>query len=170
MATTARSACPLNMSLELVGDRWTLLILRDMIFRDRRQFRELLANSAEGIASNVLATRLESLVDADVLTKAPHLGHKQKIVYSLTDRGVDLLPVMIQLGAWGATHTSSPAPIAQWFRIAAAAGPEVWQQLTDELRARHRDQHPADPSVEPTFTRLAAEFRAAAAAKRPSAT
>ncbi len=169
MATAQRSACPLNMSLELVGDRWTLLILRDMIFRDRRQFRELLANSSEGIASNVLANRLETLVDAEILTKAPHLGHKQKIVYSLTDRGVDLLPVMIQLGSWGATHSTSPAPIALWFQIAAAAGPDVWRELMDELRARHRDQQPADPGVEPTFSRLAAEFRAASAGN-PSAT
>ncbi len=168
MATTGRSACPLNMSLELIGDRWTLLILRDMVFNDRRHFRELLANSKESIASNVLASRLQALTDAGIVTRESHDGHKQKIVYSLTDRGVELLPAMIQLGAWGARNTPAVASIGLWFEIASEAGPGVWQELMDELRARHRLHAPADPDLEPAFSRLSAEFRDVRARRQAS--
>src|SRR6266545_3200746 len=96
-----RSGCPINLSLEVFGDKWSLLILRDMIFGGRRHFRELLSGSQEGIASNILAHRLKSLVEMGMLSKRDDTTHKQKVIYSLTDPAIELVPVMAQLGAWG---------------------------------------------------------------------
>ncbi|WP_415977226.1 winged helix-turn-helix transcriptional regulator [Rhodococcus sp. 077-4] len=165
MATVLRSDCPLNLSVELIGDRWTLLILRDMIFRDRRGFRDLLTNSDEGIASNVLNARLHALVAAGIVTRRKHAGHKQRIVYSLTAKGVKLLPVMIQLGAWGADNAQSHSPTALWFRVAAAAGPDLWDRMMSELQVRHSSTEAADAAAEPAFAGLAMKV---AAATRPT--
>jgi DNA-binding HxlR family transcriptional regulator len=81
-----RSGCPINLSLEVFGDKWSLLILRDMIFGGCRHFRELLSGSQEGIASNILASRLKSLVEMGILSKRDDATHKQKVIYSLTSR------------------------------------------------------------------------------------
>src|SRR5689334_18182414 len=78
MRDDQRSGCPINLTLEVVGDKWSLLIIRDMIFGNRRHFRELLGKSEEGIASNILADRLKTLVERGVLTKADDPSHKQK--------------------------------------------------------------------------------------------
>jgi DNA-binding HxlR family transcriptional regulator len=98
-----RSYCPINLGLEVFGDAWTLLVLRDMMFAGKRHFRELL-ESDEGISSNILADRLKTLVERGVLTKQPDPTHKQKAIYSLTERGIALLPVLIQIGAWSRAH------------------------------------------------------------------
>jgi DNA-binding HxlR family transcriptional regulator len=94
-----RSYCPINLGLEVFGDAWTLLVLRDMMFAGKRHFRELL-QSDEGISSNILADRLKMLVERGVLTKREDPTHKQKAIYSLTERGIALLPVLVQIGAW----------------------------------------------------------------------
>jgi DNA-binding HxlR family transcriptional regulator len=96
-----RSGCPINLSLEVFGDKWSLLILRDMIFGGRRHFRELLSGSPEGIASNILASRLKSMVEMGMLSKRDDATHKQKVIYSLTEPAIELVPVMGELGAWG---------------------------------------------------------------------
>src|SRR5690606_19346297 len=96
-----RSGCPINLTLEVLGDKWSLIILRDMIFGGRRHFRELLAGSMEGIASNILADRLKKLVAEGVLSKADDPSHKQKAIYSLTEMGIELVPVFAVIGAWG---------------------------------------------------------------------
>jgi DNA-binding HxlR family transcriptional regulator len=92
-----RSGCPINLTLEVVGDRWSLLVIRDMIFGNRRHFRELLAKSEEGIASNILADRLKRLVGQGVVSRADDPTHKQKAIYSLTEKGIELLPVLAQM-------------------------------------------------------------------------
>src|SRR5689334_2718647 len=94
-----RSYCPINLSLEIFGDTWTLLVLRDMMFAGKRHFRELL-QSDERISSNILAERLARLVEHGVLTKAGDPTHKQKAIYSLTEKGIALLPIIVQIGAW----------------------------------------------------------------------
>src|SRR5271156_6893648 len=87
MRDAHRSGCPINLTLELLGDRWSLLILRDIVFGGRRRFRELL-RSEERIASNILADRLRTLVEAGLLTRAGDPAHKQKTVYSLTEQAI----------------------------------------------------------------------------------
>src|SRR3546814_15918639 len=94
-----RSGCPINLTLEVLGDRWSLIILRDMMFGNRRHFRELLNRSEEGIASNILADRLKRLTRDGLLTRADDPSHKQKAIYSLTEKAIQLLPLFVVMGA-----------------------------------------------------------------------
>ncbi|MGN6114798.1 MAG: winged helix-turn-helix transcriptional regulator, partial [Nitrobacter sp.] len=105
-ATTerGRSACAINLTLEVVGDKWSLLIIRDIIFGNRRHYRELLTKSDEGISSNILADRLKTLMEAGILTREDDPTHKQKGIYSLTEQGIELLPVLAQMAAWGVKY------------------------------------------------------------------
>ena len=100
-----RSGCPINATVEAFGDRWSLLVLRDIVFGDRRYFRELQAGSPEGIASNILLGRLKRLVESGLLTRAD-TRPGQRARYSLTEPAIQLLPLFAQLGSWG---TSPPA-------------------------------------------------------------
>jgi DNA-binding HxlR family transcriptional regulator len=135
-----RSLCPINLTLELLGDRWSLLIIRDVMFADKRHFRELL-QSAEGISTNVLAERLARLVDAGVLRKSSDSSHKQKTIYSLTETGIDLLPVLLQLGVWGRRHM----PVTPESGAHAASLEAGGSALLDDLRTKLRMEH-LDPA------------------------
>src|SRR5258708_31499531 len=104
MNNEPRSSCPINMTLEVLGDKWSLLIIRDMIFGGRRHFRELLTQSDEGIASNILADRLKTLLEHGIITKADDPSHKQKAIYSLTEKGIELVPVLAQMAGWGSKN------------------------------------------------------------------
>src|SRR5438309_11368124 len=96
-STEPRSYCPINLSLEIFGDTWTLLVLRDMLFAGKRHFRELL-QSDERISSNVLADRLVRLLEHGLVTKSDDPTHKQKEIYTLTEKGIELLPIVVQIG------------------------------------------------------------------------
>ena len=111
MIPQPRSACPINRSLEMLGDRWSLLILRDIVLHDRRSFRELLTGSEEGISAPVLSRRLTDLVEAGFLTKSEVARGKQGR-YSLTEQGLATVPLLIELGRLGARIDPSTAPNA----------------------------------------------------------
>ena len=111
---------PISAAVDVLGDRWTLLIMRDVMVSDRRHFRALLTGSVEGIASNILADRLVKLVDAGILVRGT-AARGQRARYSLTEAGVHTLPVVAALGSWG----------REW-REGDFVLPSV-----DELRARH---------------------------------
>ena len=111
MIPRPRSACPINRSLEMLGDRWSLLILRDIVLHDRRSFRELLTGSEEGISAPVLSRRLADLVEAGFLTKNEVARGKQGR-YSLTEQGLATLPLLIELGHLGTRIDPSTAPNA----------------------------------------------------------
>lgn len=132
-----RSGCPVNLTTEVLGDRWSLVILRDLMFGDRRYFRELLKNSEERIASNILADRLQRLVDNGLVSRAPDPTHKQKIRYSLTEPGIQLVPIMAHLGAWGRRHLPASRELAIRAELLEAGGPELWDRFMDELREHH---------------------------------
>src|SRR6201986_1973178 len=102
-AEPARSGCPINAAVEAFGDSWSLLVLRDVMFGNKRYFRELLAGSEEGIASNILADRLKRLVSAGLLTRED-AGPGRRAAYSLTEASIQLVPVFAQLGGWGLHH------------------------------------------------------------------
>ena len=141
MASNApRSYCPINLSLEIFGDTWTLLVLRDMMFAGKRHFRELL-QSDERISSNILADRLARLVDNGVLTKSDDPTHKQKAIYSLTDKGIALLPIVVQIGAWGSRWVPEAKKLdpraRKVIRELQEGGPSAWAKRMDELRAAH---------------------------------
>ena len=107
--TRRRSDCPISVSLELFGDRWTLLVIRDLMFKDRREFRDFLG-AEERVASNVLADRLKRLIAAGVVTRAPHPDDARRALYRLTEKGVDLAPVLIEIVLWAAQHERTSAP------------------------------------------------------------
>ena len=135
-----RSHCPINLSLEIFGDAWTLLVLRDLMFAGKRHFRELL-QSDEHIASNILADRLARLVENGVLTKSDDPTHKQKAIYSLTEKGIALLPIIVQIGAWGSSWITDAkkldARARKVVREIQEEGPRGWAKRMNELRAEH---------------------------------
>lgn len=133
---TYRSRCPINMSMEVFGDRWTLLIIRDMMFGGKRHFREL-QRSEERISSNILADRLARLVEEGIVTKRDDPSHKQKAIYSLTGKGIELLPVLAQIGAWGVKYLPVSEELGIRAQLLADGGPEMWERYMDELREVH---------------------------------
>jgi DNA-binding HxlR family transcriptional regulator len=142
-----RSGCPINLTLELLGDRWSLLILRDIIFGGARRFRELL-RSQESIASNILAERLRMLVEAGLLTRGGDPSHKQKAIYSLTEKAITLLPVFAQIGAWGSRWLPATEALSIRARLMEAGGPPLWERFMAELRLEHLGEGlPPGPSV-----------------------
>ena len=144
---THRSLCPVNLLVEIVGDKWTFLVLRDIMFYQRRHFNELLRLSEEGIASNILRDRLAMLEKEGMVTKAkdPDDAHKQKIKYSLTEKCIDLLPMMLEAISWCIKH----APVDQVkYKPAidlAQGGPEVLTWFRAKLLNDHLPQNPAAP-------------------------
>lgn len=137
MADDHRSGCPINLTLEVVGDKWSLLIIRDIIFGGRRHFREFLTQSDEGIASNILADRLKRLVDQGILSKADDPSHKQKAIYSLTEQGIELLPILAQMAAWGRKYLPVTPELAIRAQLLEEGGPPLWADFMDELRETH---------------------------------
>jgi DNA-binding HxlR family transcriptional regulator len=107
----ARSSCPISISLELIGDPWSLLVVRDLMFKGRRRYKEFL-EAEEGIASNVLADRLQRLESAGILRRAPDPDDGRRVVYSLTEKGIDLAPVLVEMVIWSARHHETGAPPA----------------------------------------------------------
>ena len=98
-----RSACPLNASVEMLGDRWSLLILRDMMLRGFRTYNQFL-QSYEGIATNILADRLKKLIAYDIVTTRKDPTDARKRIYVLTRKGIDLAPVLTEMVLWAARH------------------------------------------------------------------
>ncbi|MHB1672643.1 MAG: winged helix-turn-helix transcriptional regulator [Acidobacteriaceae bacterium] len=105
----ARSGCPVSISLEQFGDRWSLLIIRDMMVRGYRTFKEF-QDAGEGISSNILADRLKTLEAAGILMTEPNETDARRMNYRLTQKGIDLAPVMLELLIWGAKYEATAAP------------------------------------------------------------
>jgi DNA-binding HxlR family transcriptional regulator len=106
-----RSACPINFGLEIFGDQWTLLVLRDLLIQQKRTFRAFQA-SDEGIASNILAERLKRLEVCGLVTRAASPADGRVMIYTPTEAARDLIPVLVEISYWGATHdpaTGAPA-------------------------------------------------------------
>ncbi|PWC88577.1 transcriptional regulator [Azospirillum sp. TSH100] len=161
MLDAHRSGCPINLTLEVLGDRWSLIVIRDIIFGDRRRYRELLTRSEEGIASNVLADRLKRLLAAGLLTKADDPRHRQSTIYSLTEPAIQLVPLLAQMGAWGRRHAPASRELSIRAQLLEEGGPLLWEELMGELRVRHLNAEPCDPSApESVLQRLNAAYEA----------
>lgn len=131
MQRDRRSGCPIAHSLDVFGDRWTLLILRDMVFGGKRYYRDFL-QAPEGIATNVLADRLVRLEAAGLIVKRRDPDDRKRNVYTLTEKGFDTLPILTEMIAWGATYdpeSAAPATVTKRLREDRAA-------FVAELRAR----------------------------------
>jgi DNA-binding HxlR family transcriptional regulator len=98
-----RSECPLNASVEMLGDRWSLLIVRDMMLRGFRTYKQFM-ECYEGIATNILADRLRKLMEYGVIEATPDRVDRRKLIYTLTAKGIDLAPVLTEMVLWAAAH------------------------------------------------------------------
>lgn len=106
-----RSSCPINFGLEIFGDQWTLLVLRDVLIQHKQTFREFLS-SDERIASNILADRLKRLEACGLVTRSASPNDGRVSIYAPTDAARDLIPVLVEMSYWGASHhlaTGAPA-------------------------------------------------------------
>jgi len=104
--SSKRSDCPISCSLDAWGDKWSLLIIRDLMFSKQCTYSDFL-RSAEGIATNILASRLQALEENKLIEKLPHPDSKAKVLYRLTDKGIDLLPMMIEINLWAEKYFSN---------------------------------------------------------------
>jgi DNA-binding HxlR family transcriptional regulator len=166
MTDDMRSGCPINLTLEVVGDRWSLLVIRDMMFGNIRHFRELLTRSEEGISSNILADRLKTLLEQGIITREDDPTHKQKGIYSLTERGIEMLPILAQMAAWGYKHLPVSEELGIRAGLLSEGGPKMWAEFMDELRETHlgvKKRKKAGPSV---GERLQAAYEKVVAKKR----
>jgi DNA-binding HxlR family transcriptional regulator len=160
-----RSGCPINLTLEILGDRWSLLVLRDMMFGDRRHFRELLNRSEEGIASNILADRLKKLMAQGMITRADDPSHKQKAIYSLTEKAIQLVPIMAMVGGWGRKHLPVSEELSIRAQLLEEGGPPMWDAFMEELRRLHLGAPGEGRSV---LAELQAAYQAVVARKAAS--
>ena len=105
-----RSECPLSCSLDIFGDKWSLLIIRDLMFENKCTYNDFL-KSPEGIATNILASRLKELEENGIIEKSAHPDSKAKNLYRLTSKGIDLLPILIEVYIWSDKYFTIPADV-----------------------------------------------------------
>ncbi len=168
MSDEHRSGCPINLTLEVLGDKWSLLILRDIMFGRKRHFRELM-RSEEGISSNILADRLKRLVEQKLLTKSDDPTHKQKAIYSLTEQGIELLPILAQMAVWGRKYQPVSEELGIRAQLLDEGGPALWDEFMSELRQTHLGAPARQRSARPSVgARLQAAYEAVAARRKKS--
>lgn len=138
-----RSGCPVSIALEVFGDRWSLLIIRDLMVRGFHTFKDFL-ESGEGIASNILADRLRRLESAGIITIEAEKTDARRRNYRLTEKGIDLAPVMLELLLWGARHEKTGLPCETVQRMAAN---REWVLSEARRRWRERDSTPLLPNT-----------------------
>lgn len=133
----ARSTCPIGATLDILGDRWSLLVLRDILIRGKRRYGEFLVGE-EAIATNVLADRLARLEECGVISKARDADDRRQFLYAPTERGLDLLPVLFQLTRWGLKHvagTEIPKPYRHRLGDPGALEREIRTKFRRSLRS-----------------------------------
>lgn len=108
-----KSHCPINLTLETIGDSWSLLIVRDIIYYGKNTFGEFLS-SEEGISTNILASRLHQLEQKGLLVKTSHESDKRKERYVLSEKGLDLIPILLEMADWGAKHDPNTNAEKRW--------------------------------------------------------
>jgi len=131
-----RSGCPVSVSLELIGDRWSLLIIRDLMVRGFRTFKEF-EEAGEGVATNILSDRLRRLKSTGIIATEVDETDQRKVNYRLTQKGIDLAPVLLELLIWGARHEKTEAPCAVIEKMA-----EHRQALLGEVLRRWETNDP----------------------------
>jgi len=130
-----RSDCPISFALDLFGDRWTFLVIRDLMFKGKRRYSEFLA-SEEGMATNILADRLRKLEGAGIVVRTQAARNAGGLTYSLTEKGLDLAPLLVETVLWSAKHDASTAADPAFVTAATLDRPAV---LT-AVRQQHTDR------------------------------
>ena len=131
-----RSYCAISMALEVIGDKWSLLILRDLMFTDKRTYGEL-QSSDEKIATNILAARLLSLEANGIIRKTPDPNNGRRSLYFLTDKGIDLLPVIIELRQWMEKYAAGAEGCTNQVKLTDKNRKEVLTAYKKKLKAAH---------------------------------
>jgi DNA-binding HxlR family transcriptional regulator len=137
-----RSECPVSVSLEIVGDRWSLLIVRDLMVRGLRTFKEF-QQSGEGIATNILADRLRRLETGNIITRERVPVDRRRVSYRLTEKGIDLAPVLLELLVWGARHENTGASCSLIEKMTQNREP-----ILAEVHRRWKERDPNPVQVE----------------------
>ena len=130
-----RSDCPLSCSLDVFGDKCSLLFLRDLIFFQKSTYNDFL-KSAEGIATNILASRLKALEENSIIEKLEHPDSKAKILYRLTPKGYDLLPILMEIYIWSDKYFTIPEDIKATIKEAKKDKEKFMKQVTKELKSK----------------------------------
>ena len=160
MEPAPRSGCAINAAVEVLGDLWAILVLHDITFGNRRHFRELVAGSKEGIATDILASRLKRLMAAGLLSRdAARRG--QRAAYSLTEAGIEVLPIMVALGNWGLAHRDGERRLRVRAELLRDGGPELVAAKMDELRELHLSVPRTDADAPRASEQLRAAYEAA---------
>ena len=139
-----------------------MIVLRDMIFGNRRHFRELLHGSDEGIASNILSSRLKRLVAEGLLTQEK-ARRGQRAAYSLTEAGIQTLPVLVAMGNWGLAHRGGTRELRVRAELLRDGGPALIERFMEELREAHLGLPVSDPDRPRAGEQLQAAYDAATA-------
>jgi DNA-binding HxlR family transcriptional regulator len=128
-----RSECPLSCSLDIWGDKWSLLIIRDLMFNKKSTYGDFL-KSAEGIATNILASRLKVLEENNIIEKSDHPESKAKVLYRLTKKGIDLLPIIVEIHLWAEKYINIPDNIKAIIKEAKKDKESFIKFMTKELK------------------------------------
>lgn len=128
-----RSDCPVSCSLDIWGDKWSLLIIRDLMFAKECTYGDLL-KSPEGIATNILASRLQALEENGLIEKLVHPDSKAKVLYRLTDKGIDLLPIMVEINLWAEKYLTIPEERRPMLKAIKKDKPGFIKSSVKELR------------------------------------
>jgi DNA-binding HxlR family transcriptional regulator len=128
-----RSDCPVSCSLDIWGDKWSLLIIRDLMFAKECTYGDFL-KSPEGIATNILAARLKALEENGVIKKLEHPDSKAKVLYKLAQKGIDLLPIMIEINLWAEKYFPIPEERKALLRNAKKDKAGFIKAMTKELQ------------------------------------
>ena len=128
-----RSDCPVSCSLDIFGDKWSLLIIRDMMFFNKSTYGDFL-KSAEGIATNILASRLQSLEDNKLIKKLEHPDSKAKVLYKLTQKAIDLLPIIVEVHLWAEKYFDIPVDLKVMIKEAKKDKNEFIKATTRQLK------------------------------------
>jgi DNA-binding HxlR family transcriptional regulator len=129
-----RSDCPINFALEIFGDPWSLLLIRDIVYFGKKTYGEFLA-SEEGMATNILASRLAHLEHQGILTKKLSPSDKRKEEYVLTEKGLDLIPVLVEMANWSAQHDPHTAAPAAWIALMKAEREQIIQRMRETVQS-----------------------------------
>ena len=132
---TKRSECPLSSSLDIFGDKWSLLIIRDMMFFNKSTYGEFL-KSAEGIATNILAARLQNLEENKLIEKLEHPDSKAKVLYKITQKAIDLLPIIVEIHLWAEKYFDIPADIKAMIKETKKDKQEFIKAMTKQLKVQ----------------------------------
>lgn len=127
-----RSECPLSCSLDIFGDKWSLLIIRDLMFENKCTYNDFL-KSQEGIATNILASRLKELEENGIIEKSAHPDSKAKNLYRLTSKGIDLLPILIEVYIWSDKYFTIPADVKEVIQEAKKDKEKFENQIRSKL-------------------------------------